>query len=187
MNDKKNRALCYFHAYGKVCLTISAQRIWRAPGLSAHEATPKAVGAYATHMWAVGMALCLPTNRDTGTRRRGRVVAEGRAQSCCTEMSEHVDVLPSKQLAWRSPIEPNTAGQYLMNEDALDHLLSKLRLMEHKSRAGVIAVDAMINRGGGLYLVLINTLKRLRKLAAAHDGSAGLYKAYKEVFNTGSL
>jgi hypothetical protein len=104
-------------------------------------------------------------------------------------MSEHVDVLPSKQLVWRSPIEPNTAGQYLMNEDALDHLLSKLRFMEYKSKAGVVAVDAMINRVERLELdlVLINTLKRLRKLAAAHDGSAGLYKVYKEVFNTGSV
>jgi hypothetical protein len=142
-------------------------------------------------MWAVGMALCLPANRDSGTRRRGRVVAEGRSNSYLKVISNHVDTLPAEKLLWEFPVE-GIAGQYIMNEDALDQLLIKLRLMEHKSKAGVVAVNAMIetcNNGllEGRDTELIKSLKRLRKLAAAHDGSAGLYKAYKEVFNTGSL
>jgi hypothetical protein len=194
MNDKKNHALCYFHAYGKVCLTISAQRIWRAPGLSAHEATPKAVDAHATHMWIVGMALCLPCNRDSGTKRRGRNVAEGRAISCLEEMGALVDGLPAKQLLWKHPVDfsSKTTGQFLMNEDALVRTLIKLRLMEIDSNLGIQTITDMIETRDSRLIKgrddkLIRSLRKIRKLAAAHDGSAGLYKAYKKVFTTGSL
>jgi len=191
--QKRDSTIRYFHAYGKVCLTIVGRRILRAPEVTSHTATlqlPPVDGRYSTNMWVVGMALCLPCNRDSGTKKRGKVVAEGRAKSCIEEMCKRVNNLPADQLVWYCPVQvSHTPGQFLMNEDVLEQLLSKLRLMENNSTLGIQAITNMI--GGLTYkdgdFEVIKSLRRIRKVAAAYDGSAGLYKAYKKVFNTGSL
>ena len=196
MNDKKNHALCYFHAYSKVCLTISAERILRAPKLSSCVATcsyPRQESATITHMWAVGMALCLPVNRDLGTKKRGRKVARGRMANCLQKAFAPVDKMPQEQLLFFCPVAPietnasYPSGQWLMNEDVLDQTLLKLQLLEDDSRLGILAITNLIECTDPVYANTVKSLRRIRKLAAANDGSAGLYKAYKKVFNTGSL
>jgi hypothetical protein len=196
--QKRKSTIRYFHAYGKVCLTVVGHRIQRAPNMTALDATHTMMhtlatptGIHDTNIWAVGMALCLPANRDSGTRVRGKVVAAGRVNCCLHEMCPCVDTLPESDILWRHPVDSmnRATGQYIMNEDALEKSLLKLEQMERDSMTGVRALTVMIENSNskGRDDKLLNTLRRIRKLAAANDGSAGLYKAYKEMFNTGSL
>ena len=64
--------------------------------------------------------------------------------------------------------------------------------MEIDSNLGIQTITDMIETRDSRLIKgrddkLIRSLRKIRKLAAAHDGSAGLYKAYKKVFTTGSL
>ena len=201
----KSSVLHYFHAYGKVCLTISAHRVFRSPPTSTYITSLATMypppDTISTQMWVVGMALCLPANRDSGTKRRGRTVANDRAFACMEKVGPFIDKLPIEQLTWDGPIDDpawSTTGQFLMNEEALEALVHNLGRLEAKSHLAVNTLSNLIDhaQAAGKFVTwtyptepnpLVNELRRIRKLAAANDGSAGLYKAYKKVFNTGKL
>jgi len=188
MNDlqERNNTIRYFHAYGKVCLTIVGQRILRSPFEPALNVTlVHSATANPTNMWAVGMALCLPAKRDTGTRRRGKAVAEGRARAQLDEVCGDADKLPLAQLEWE-PFETGV-GQFPMTTTYLDTLLNHLRYLESESTLGVRAISHLIeSSASSMCVALLQSLQRIRKLAMAHDG-AGLYRKYKQVFDTGHL
>ena len=202
----KNQVLQYFHAYGKVCFTICAQRIYRdkVESLASISVFPEELlmnGDVATEMWAVGMALALPKHKDGGTRSRGRTIAKGRSMAVADYSSSYIQKLPQTQLTIDGGLMLGPVnGEFLMNTSELDKLINQLNSLEDGKEILDAAINLLIagleNDPRTAHIDfksldeisnLTKDLKRVRKLAAAHDGSARLYRTYKNVFVHGKV